>query len=203
MIQTISGLADLGSSLADVSTLVVENPSLLHDRNSISGILCYIQAGSIQFFSLSSFLWTSFIAHHCYSCFVGLLPKHILDWQTKLYIFLGFFIPGITVGIASGLGSFGQTEGRVWCWIKSSDNILRYALYYVPLLFVWLFNAVILILISRELDNSLSFHWKIVQQRKRLFLYLLVFVLLKLPALLNRSLQWGGYVFFSLYILQV
>jgi len=77
-------------------------------------------------------------------------------------------------------------------------------MYYIPLVILWVFNVVVYILLSREKHSSLSYGYLIKEGKRRLRLYILVFVIAKFPALINRlfNLFWSDRKLFVLFLCQ-
>ena len=85
----------------------------------------------------------------------------------------------------------GPTTGRPWCWIESarsdSDQWMQFAFFYGPLLGLFLFNLCIYMWLCRRVRRLMSpLQHKI---RRRLLLYLGVFIILTAPGLANRIWQ--------------
>jgi len=164
--------------------------------------LCRAQAGGIQFFALSTFFWISCLAFHAFNILCRKKSEETLKSFFKYYFLICYTIPLITVIICLSFGGFGQTEDEVWCWIINRYQSLRFSLYYVPLVILWIFNVSIYVLLSRERYSSLSYGYIIKEGKRKLRLYILVFVIMKFPALLNRlcNLVWSDQFF--LFLLQ-
>jgi len=155
--------------------------------NSPADIICKLQAAGIQYFALCSFLWTSCIAFHAHGSLCRKKTKETLRSYLKFYFFICFVIPMIPVAWCLYAGLFGPTESGVWCWISAHHDWFRFAFYYVPLILLWVFNLAVYILLSKT--DSLSYTYIIKEGRKRLRMYLLVLLLCKLPALINRTVN--------------
>jgi len=177
------GIADAGLALGDLMTWFFIYPQIV-STNGLN-IICQVQAGAIQYFALSSFFWTSCIAFHAYGSLFRKKHEQTLRSYVKYYFFICFILPATPLVVGYTTNIFNDTGA--WCWIKNDKNIERFAFYYIPLILLWLFNLGIYILLSRK--DSLSYQYLINQGRKRLRLYLLVLILCKLPALINRILD--------------
>jgi len=166
--------------------------------------LCRVQAGGIQFFALSSFFWTSCLAFHAFNILCRKKNEEALKAFFKYYFIICYLLPAITVAICIFNESFGQTEDEVWCWITHERQDMRFAVYYIPLVVLWVFNVSIYILLSHEKYSSLSYGYLIKEGKRRLRLYILVFVITKFPALINRlcNLFLSDRKLFILFLLQ-
>jgi len=149
-------------------------------------VLCSIQAGGMQFFALSSFLWLSCLAFHAFNILCRKKNEQPLRSYFKYYFLICYFLPAATVLACVLTESFGETEDSVWCWITQEHQNMRFAVYYIPLVVLWVFNVGIYIMLSREAQSSLTYGYLLKEGKKRLRLYILVFVIAKAPALVNR-----------------
>jgi len=122
----------------------------------------------------------------------------------KFFFVICYIFPAIGVLVCILRNALGQTEDYVWCWITSEHQNMRFAVYYIPLVIMWVFNAFIYILLSREKYSSLSYGFLIQEGKRRLRLYILVFVIAKTPALVNRlcNLFLSDRQLFVLFLLQ-
>lgn len=154
--------------------------------DGVKEILCVIQASGIQYFALSSFLWTSTLAFHAFNILCRKKHEETLHDYLKYYILICTGVPIVPLVICLLTESFGQTEDAVWCWIEAEEGELRFGVYYVPLVVLWMFNVIMYVLLSRERRSSLSYEYIIKAGKRRLRLYILVFILCKLPSLVNR-----------------
>jgi len=177
------GIADAGLALADLLTWFFIYPEIV--SSDVLKIICQVQAGAIQYFALSSFFWTSCIAFHAYGSLCRKKKDEALRHYVKYYFFICFVIPATPL-IIGYITKIFDTTGA-WCWISSTKNVERFSFYYVPLILLWLFNLTIYVLLSRK--DSLSYQYLLKEGRKRLRLYMLVLILCKLPALINRILN--------------
>jgi len=154
--------------------------------SSAEAILCQIQAGGIQFFAISSFFWISCLAFHAFNILCRKKNDQTLRSYFKYYFLICYLVPAITVVGCILTNSFGETEDNVWCWITQDQQQMRFIVYYIPLISMWLFNLGIYALLSRESQSSLSYGYILKEGKKRLRLYILIFVIAKSPALINR-----------------
>jgi len=197
----------LGVSLFDcLSWLIYKDiiPNVEIFSADVSNILCIVQAGGIQFFALSSFLWISCLAFHAFNTLCRKKGEEALRNYFKFFFVICYIFPAIGVLVCILRNALGQTEDFVWCWITSDHQNMRFAVYYIPLVIMWVFNAFIYILLSREKYSSLSYGFLIQEGKRRLRLYILVFVIAKTPALVNRlcNLFLSDRQLFVLFLLQ-
>jgi len=150
------------------------------------------------------FLLDICLAFHAFNILCRKKSEETLRSFFKYYFIICYVIPLITVIICVISYSFGQTEDEVWCWIIRERQELRFAVYYVPLVILWIFNVSIYIMLSRERYSSLSYGYIIKEGKRKLRLYILVFVIMKFPALVNRlcNLFWSDQELFFLFLLQ-
>jgi len=167
-------------------------------------ILCIVQAAGIQFFAVSSFLWISCLANHAFNILCRKKNEEALRAYIKYYVLVCYLIPAVTLVACIISASFGETEDSVWCWITHDHQEMRFAVYYIPLVVLWVFNVTIYILLSRESQSSLSYGYILKEGKKRLRLYILVFVVAKAPALINRlcNVFFSDKKMFTLFLLQ-
>jgi hypothetical protein len=99
---------------------------------------CKLQAAGMQFFSVSSFLWTASIAFVLRSTVIdkkadiegGYRKMHVVIWSTAA---LTMLVPAWKYGPSGS-----------WCWIEANDlegKILRFICYYFPLWFTIGYNS--------------------------------------------------------------
>jgi len=167
-------------------------------------VLCRVQAGGIQFFAISSFLWITCLAFHAFNILCRKKNEEALRAYFKFYFIICYLIPAVSVTACIISESFGETEDAVWCWITHEHQDMRFAVYYIPLVVLWIFNVTIYFLLSKESQSSLSYGYIMKEGRKRLRLYILVFVVAKAPALINRlfNLFLSDRKLFTLFLLQ-
>jgi len=107
---------------------------------------------SIQFFFISSILWTTAIAVNIF--LVAVLKKDIKDIERYEYVFhIVIWILSLSLTVPlyildnnnqnSALPIMGNAT--LWCWITNDYGKYRMIFFFGPLWFVFLFNAVIYI----------------------------------------------------------
>ena len=188
-------VADLGASLGWLLSGV---ESKIHLPTSPTNV-CIVQGYLLQFFYLSSFIWTACFAWHLFQLiWIKNRRAYKLEWR---YHFLSWGIPGcmcIYFAVRQSLlkqPSMGYTRDRPWCWISSSVDYKadafgweQFAFFYIPLVIILMFNLSIYFCLIRRLHNNLSsLEYKI---RQRLLLYIAVFVFLTGWGLANRIFQF-------------
>lgn len=163
-------------------------------NNTRTHTLCEVQGYLLQFFYLASYIWTGCFAWHLYQL-IDARNRTPRKLET-LYHVLSWGIPSLICGYLffrqrTDLPSMGPTTGRPWCWIESarsdSDQWMQFAFFYGPLLGLFLFNLCIYMWLCRRVRRLMSpLQHKI---RRRLLLYLGVFIILTAPGLANRIWQ--------------
>ena len=139
-------LSDLFLSIDYViEGLVKEESSVaLHDA------YCYTKASVVQYFGLSSLLWTGVMSHACYmnlrDIFVNLgsrsysaVSPRVL--MMRLYHSIAWGIPLLSIIIMLIIGGVGLAGDM--CWMSSDKQWLRIVLFFVPLIVVEGYNIYI------------------------------------------------------------
>jgi len=203
------GLSCLGVALFDCISWflykeIVPGGPLVELTMEGKELLCRVQAGGIQFFATSSFFWITCLAFHAFNILCRKKSEEGLRGYFKYYFIICYLLPAVTVTAGIISESFGETEDAVWCWITEEHLAMRFAVYYIPLVVLWIFNVAIYILLSRESHSSLSYGYIMKEGMKRLRLYILVFVIAKAPALINRLFNafFSDRKLFALFLLQ-
>ena len=112
-----------------------------------------------------------------------------------LIIYLAGF-PLFLLLIVASTGSLGDAGN--WCWIKKGRNMERLFGYYIPLIIMIIINAVLYVTIGRGLESFAS------EQKRpiitRLSRYLVVFLITRIPSVINRfyEIAAGSFIFFLL-----
>ena len=164
--------------------------------------LCYVLAAWNQFFSLSTYLWTAAIAHNMYSVLVRTVHRgaHLKDEDVRLrqYHTYVWGASALLTAVAGAAGTYGLA-GQ-WCWIDPGSQWARAALYFVPLLGIFVYNMVVYRRIGAAVQSSpvrsaVAF---------RLRFYLLIFFATITPSVANRAqnLLLPDSPSFVLYMLQ-
>jgi len=166
-----------------------------------STLICTIQAVFIQFWELSSILWSSCIAFHAYQAICRKKRGETLQTYIKFYCGVCYIVPGVLAVIPFLLdGAYGFAG--VWCWITVEYRFVRFALYYMILLFLWVFNVIAYLFILKDMKKYMSFI--IVSAHRRISMFILLFILCSMPGLVNRLLNiiYPNNPVFWLYVLQ-
>jgi hypothetical protein len=115
--------------------------------------LCTAQAIMQQFFFLASFLWIASIAVNQYC--IRVRRERFPQKFEVYYRIVAWGIPMVTVGVMLGMNAEGLTDGgALWCWITPQFQVLRWTLFYAPLVLVMALIVVLYAKIWRELDQS-------------------------------------------------
>jgi len=151
--------------------------------------LCYAQALLLQFFGVASYFWMGSICYHAYQSLVVTVSTKTLYGMVKYYVLICVGVPLILAVIPIPYSAYGSSSitanTLIWCWIDESFPVLRFDLYYGPALLIWLFNILVYILIKRRLNTI--FRAKVGIANKKITLYLLIFIIIPLPGLINRT----------------
>jgi hypothetical protein len=148
----------------------------------------------MQFFQVAAFCWTAAIAVNLWLVVVRKrldvdvfqLRYHIAVWSVAA---LCTIIPNFTKAYG---------PATVWCWISKdakAGNAFRFATFFIPFYISWLIIFVAYIWISRvaitsfiHMRNTDREHAE--RQIKRLRAYPIIFVVLYIPATINRVYNW-------------
>eukprot|EP01006_Ploeotia_vitrea_P040811 TRINITY_DN66462_c7_g1_i1.p1 TRINITY_DN66462_c7_g1~~TRINITY_DN66462_c7_g1_i1.p1 ORF type:complete len:285 (-),score=121.11 TRINITY_DN66462_c7_g1_i1:715-1569(-) len=157
--------------------------------------LCQLQAAMSQFFAVATFFWTACFA---YNIVQVLVYQHMdVSRNEPYYHMVSWGVPAVLLVINLALDSFG--DGVVWCWISADHPYLRFLTFYLPLLAIVCFNAVVYVVVSRSLRGDL----KRGAVKRRLNHYLFVFLLVRLWSVVNRFqnfLDPNGPIFFLYFM---
>jgi len=193
------GISDLFYALSSFLSLiylifdVVENLVWFPSEE----FFCQLQGGGIQYFQLSSFLWTMCIAYHAYSVCVLAKPENVVYSSFKYYFFIGFVLPSVPIAILYSQEKFDISD-HTWCWIKCANDTLRLFMFYLPLVVIYLINLICYIVVQRKM-SSVGILPKFITPMTS---YLIVFLIVAIFPLLNRLLGLIGTCIVPLYYLQ-
>jgi len=135
-------VADLCASLV----FVIDGSADAADMDHCGGpesALCTLCAAAAQFFGLATILWTGMIAVSLHLSVLRRSPLATHD-PAKLYRFMSYGVWGasafalLIAGSAGALGPSGQ-----WCWIRQQHWWAGLVFYYLPLIFVGVYSAVV------------------------------------------------------------
>ncbi|DBA04108.1 TPA: hypothetical protein N0F65_004216 [Lagenidium giganteum] len=189
------GLAGLFTAFGFFMSVIVNGLGENYRRQES---LCYVQALTLQYFYLASYLWTGCFAFHLYQIFIirNEYPEKFL-W---MYRVVGWGVPGFGVAFLvlrqlTGHVGVGGADRR-WCWITvhrsddvdawdSTGALQQFLLFYLPILCVFVFNATIYVLIVRFLAaDPMAERFK-----QKVLLYLVVYFLCSMWGCINRLIQ--------------
>jgi len=179
-------ISDLGYSLASLMVFSLPvNPGT--PFSPAREVICKAQGAGIQYFQLSSFLWTSCIAWHACGGFVLRKTKEQLESYFKYYVIISWVVPLIpTAVLLFYLNAFGLTDSS-WCWIVKEQSNYRFYLFWGPVMCIWVFDCVCYALVKRKLREVISFMEQ--SASRRILAYVLAFILVTSVPLTNRILQ--------------
>ena len=164
---------------------------------------CVAQGFLLQFFSLSSYMWTACFAYHLFQLlWVRGRGRRAPEAYARRYHAVGWGVPAaillyFVVAWATGREDMGRAD-RPWCWIKSERHdgswdgwgaTQQFLFFYLPLLVVFVFNGATYAFLLRKAGGLLGSAALAFKVRKRLLLYLLVFAGCSVWGLLARSVH--------------
>lgn len=159
-----------------------------YDSNG-SSAECQSQAIILNFFSLSSALWTTYIASSLYAIIVKNSMFFEKYFRHTLVSILVMSLATTLIPVISK--SYGKVAG--WCWIPARGlNIGFYErmfLFFIPLWFVILFNLFLYVIIIRRLSKNLIDQNIINSLSRKLVYYPLISVICFLPYTLKAVLE--------------
>ena len=145
---------------------------------------------------LSSLTWTIVIAVNCYNVLVRELGERAKRYEPRYHL-LAWGVPSV-VALCATLTTTVSAASSSWCGEDPSTLLVRGLVYYLPLLLAFMF----VLGVSTRISIAMRGSARRGQITFRLFLYLLVFVVIRLFALINRVAEYGGSTVFTLYLLQ-
>jgi len=184
-------IADLGASLS----VIVSQISLM--LNEYDFIECVIYRCFVQFFFISSFLWTCCIAHHLYK--ETLMLSKITNPPLKIYHAISWGISLIIIIVLVGANKI-VPSAQSWCHL---DTLFEILFWIVPITLAIAWNAIFYGLIIRRIfwvfqsrmvgsvDNGSLIKSEAI---KKLSLLLLVFIICWLPDMVNHILNYFFHV---------
>ncbi|TDH67680.1 hypothetical protein CCR75_004813 [Bremia lactucae] len=200
-IVTSLGFAGLATAVAFAMSPIVNGLDQQHQKHEG---WCYVQALTLQYFYLASYLWTACFAFHLYQIIVkrNEYPEKLL----RVYRGLGWGLPGLILVYLvlrqlTGHVGVGRAD-RPWCWIavhstamdtgddplvwQREGALTQFALFYAPVLCVFVFNVNMYhsILKYLHMDPMAS------RFRRKVTLYLGILLLCSSWGLVNRLLQF-------------
>ena len=111
----------------------------------VNDTLCQLQGYLISYFSLSTILWSAFIAH---AISITIIEQESIAKYEKYYLIFGFIVP-LLCFLSNIYKPYEVALG--WCWIYQStdhhsykfyvDILLRFTTYYIPLWIILCYNT--------------------------------------------------------------
>lgn len=176
LLVVLLATSDLLAATADVMNFGVQ-------RNAIG---CQVQGYLMQFADVSSFLWVMCISIHAYLAICWGVSLSRLKRLFPVYCIAVYGFPAATVGALALVRGIGHVSDGAysWCWVTDKTAWARFALFYVPLLAMWVLCGVLYVLIARTLAG-VSVEMK-GSANRRLSLYMSVFIMCSFFGLVNR-----------------
>eukprot|EP00743_Colponemidia_sp_Colp-15_P007850 GILK01008503.1.p1 GENE.GILK01008503.1~~GILK01008503.1.p1 ORF type:complete len:338 (-),score=32.26 GILK01008503.1:371-1384(-) len=168
-------IADLGCAC----TLFMS--SFNGQRSATSGHdYCVTQGFMLYFFYMASYLWTSCLAYHLRKSVSTRCERP--ERYEPLYHLAAWGVPIAASVVLLCTDHFGDAN-RVWCWI-TDQSFFPLLFFYIPVVFMFCYNLAIYVMLTRRVGRFMSFMNPRI--RKRISLYLLVFLACTVWGLLNR-----------------
>lgn len=158
--------------------------------SSGSSPACQTQAIILEFFTIGSVLWTTYIAFSLYMIIVR--SSSFLERNLKYSLLAILLVCLISTVVPYVNGSYGLVAG--WCWIKQSPEMNvtfyeRYLLFFIPLWILIFFNVFFYFRVSKALDDT-NFDSKTVKSlNKKLKFYPIILVFCFLPYTVKSILE--------------
>jgi hypothetical protein len=162
----------------------------------------------MQFFQVAAFCWSAIIAINLW--FVIVRRRLDIDKLQPIYHIVVWSVVAICVIVPNFTKAYGTAS--VWCWINKQakfGNVFRIITFFVPFYIAFLIIIISYIWIShiatRAYENMRDEEKERSQRQiARLRIYPIIFVILYIPATINRVYNWASQddIFF-LYLLQV
>ena len=146
---------------------------------------CTLSAIMTQFFDVASFCWMTIIAFNIYQIISKERGSNVED-NEKYYHLFAWGLPSLLLIIVVSTDSMGDAGN--WCWIKKEYVFERLFCYYIPLILLICSMAYIYSLIAKSLKNF-EMHATKNAITRRLQLYLTVFLITRIPSIINRFVE--------------
>ena len=143
---------------------------------------CSLSSVMTQFFDVASFCWMTVIAFNIYQIITKARGASV-ESNEKYYHAFSWGVSSLLLIVSVATGSMGDAGN--WCWIKRGYIFERLFCYYVPLIVMIMAMASIYIKIGNNLKNFEMHETKNAIIR-RLKLYLVVFLITRIPSITNR-----------------
>jgi hypothetical protein len=145
---------------------------------------CSMSATMGQFFEMASFCWTTVIAFNIYQVLVARQGERVERYE-KVYHAFAWGFPMLLLVVVAATDSLGDAGN--WCWIKLDHTGARWFGYYIPLLVMMMLNGYFYVKIGRGLKSFATGQKVAIVQRLRV--YLAVFLVTRMPSVLNRGYE--------------
>lgn len=158
--------------------------------SSNSSPACQAQAMILQFFTIGSVLWTTYIASSLY--FIIVRSSTFLERNLNSFLLSVLVICCISTIVPYFNGTFGLVAG--WCWIKQGHDIDtsfydRYLLFFVPLWILICFNVFLYFRVYLALKNVDVEERTVRSLNKKLKFYPIILVFCFLPYTIKSILE--------------
>lgn len=160
----------------------------------------------MQFFQVAAFCWSAIISVNLW--FVIVRRRLDVDNLHKYYHLAAWTVVAVCVIMPTFTKAYGPAS--VWCWISknaSGGNALRFISFYVPFYASWILILILYFWTHRVAANSFQ-HMREDEREKsqrqiaRLRAYPIIFVILYIPATINRVYGWiSNNDIFALFLL--
>jgi len=174
-------IADLGISLALLQSLYVD-----YLPENVRPAICNLEGVMIQFFEIAAILWSFTIGVSIYLIFLRDFDPDVLErkaWLARVVIY-GF--AGISAAVPLARGKYSELFPGAkysWCWIGDATAPERYFMY-LPDLVVFFTLCIMYPVIIAKARNWES--REVSKFTKNMALYLLVFIICQVPAMVDR-----------------
>jgi len=161
----------------------------------------------MQFFQVASFCWSAIIAVNLWLVIVR--KRLDVDSLQRYYHIVAWSVVAVCVIIPNFTLAYGPAS--VWCWISKTargGNAFRFVSFFVPFYLAWILIVVCYIWIGRVASTAYGHmseedREKSERQLARLRAYPIIFVVLYIPATINRVYNWASQDdIFVLFLLQ-
>ena len=180
-------ISDLGTSIAFSIPYMTSN------------YLCQIQGGMISYFTLSSILWCSCLAH---AISATVLRGTDIDKYEKKYCVIGYIMPLFSLLVLFDIGEYKKALG--WCWIHQNETVnseyyrqifYRLSTFYFPLFVILSYIFVQNIRVISAIKNSSMYSRsaRSVSEKMilKLRLYPLILFFSQLPVVIIRFMSFS------------
>ena len=146
---------------------------------------CSLSSVMTQFFDVASFCWMTVIAFNIHQIITKSRGASV-ESNEKYYHAFSWGVSSLLLTVAVATGSMGDAGN--WCWIKPGYVFERLFCYYGPLILMIIVMACIYIKIGNNL-KTFEMHETTNAIIRRLKLYLVVFLITRIPSITNRVVE--------------